>query len=113
MVKAGRWTAGATCRTESGAKLKETELIAAFADKAKLTDDHLLAKHCVASQEARPPSTATRRDVVAGVPMRTPHCDSVRIPPRFQGPPHIGGQRAEVSEYVANTRPGCITVVFL
>jgi hypothetical protein len=51
MVKEGKWTAGAVYKTRSGAKLKESELIAAFADKAKLADDRLVAKYCAAAQK--------------------------------------------------------------
>lgn len=45
-VKSGEWVAGATYKTKKGDKLTEQALIAAFADKAKLADDHLLDKYC-------------------------------------------------------------------
>lgn len=51
MVKEGTWIAGAVYKTRAGVKLKESELLAAFADKAKLADDRLLAKYCAAPQQ--------------------------------------------------------------
>jgi hypothetical protein len=45
-VKSGDWIAGATYKTKRGEKLKERDLIAAFADKGKLADDHLVDKYC-------------------------------------------------------------------
>lgn len=45
-VKSGDWIGGATYKTKKGAKLKEKEFVAAFADKGKQADDMLLAKYC-------------------------------------------------------------------
>jgi hypothetical protein len=46
MVKSGKWITGATYKTKKGAKLKEKDFIASFAEKGKLADDRLLEKWC-------------------------------------------------------------------